>query len=364
MEIGGKPIGPGHPVYIVAEMSANHLGDLERAREIIYHAADAGADAVKLQCFKPEMLTLNSDRPEFCIDRGPWAGRRLYELYQEAYTPWEWFPGLQKLAHNVGIELFSSVLCKESVDYCISLGFPALKIPSFELVDLPLIRYAASRGKPLILSTGMATWLHEVGDAEEAARDGGCKDIVLLHCVSGYPTPASEARLNNLNVLYHYFPDDIVGLSDHSLGVAVSIAAVANSAHVIEKHLTLYRKDGGLDAGFSLEPSEFAAMVREAHMTESVFGTDEDRADSERSSLRFRRSLFAVEDIAEGEAFTECNVRSIRPADGLPPRHLPEILGRMAARQIQRGTPLTWGMIGGDCDASFKVPLDKPLDIK
>jgi len=345
MQIGDKRIGPGEPTYIVAELSANHRGDFDEAARLVEVAAAAGAAAVKLQLYTPDSLTLDSDAPPFRIT---WQGRErtFHDLYSEAATPWEWYPYLKKLAAQWKMACFASVFDKASVDFLESWLCPAYKIASFELVDTPLIRYAASKGKPMILSTGMATW-DEVDEADTAVRQGGCNEHVLLHCVSGYPASPSEMQLRNIYFLEAF--DVPIGLSDHTLGIAVPVAAVALGACMIEKHLTLSRAAGGPDAAFSLEPTEFAAMVEAVRIAEQARGEGgyyrDKLTESERDSLRYRRSLFVVADIAEGEPFTEANVRSIRPADGLPPKHIHDIMGRKAARAVKRGVPLDWSMV-------------------
>ena len=350
MNIAGREIGPGHPCYIVAELSANALGDFDRVVRLVEAAADAGADAVKLQLYTPDALTLDSDAPPFRIT---WQGqeRMLYDLYSEAATPWEWYPYLKKLAAQWKMACFASVFDKASVDFLESWLCPAYKIASFELVDTPLIRYAASKGKPVILSTGMATF-GEIARAVGTICEEGNNQIILLKCTSAYPASIGDANLRTMADMkgISTFPsisaELFIGLSDHTLGIAVPVAAVALGACMIEKHLTLSRAAGGPDAAFSLEPAEFAAMVQAVHEAERALGEVRyGPTESERGNLRFRRSLFIVADIAEGEPFTEANVRSIRPADGLPPKHIHDIIGRKAARAVKRGEPLDWSMV-------------------
>lgn len=342
MNIAGREIGLGHPCYIVAELSGNHRGDFDQAVHLVEVAAAAGADAVKLQLYTPDSLTLDSDASPFRIT---WQGqeRTLYDLYAEAATPWEWYADLKAIAERRGMACFASVFDKASVDYLEAHGCPAYKIASFELVDLPLIRYAANKGKPMILSTGMA-WRDEIIEAVDACYASGNRDVVVLHCISAYPAPVNEMRLRDMvdagEGLHVPF-----GLSDHSMFDTAPIMSVALGACMIEKHLTLRRSDGGPDRGFSLEPDEFAAMVRVVHVAEQSLSGDGRRSDLERDSLRYRRSLFVVADIAEGEPFSDANIRSIRPADGLPPKHLSTVLGRRAARDVMQGTPLSWGMV-------------------
>jgi N-acetylneuraminate synthase len=342
--IAGRPIGPGHPPFIIAELSGNHQGELARALALIDAAKAAGADAVKLQTYTADTLTLDHDGAPFRLSEGPWAGRTLHDLYREAATPWAWHAALFAHARRLGLIVFSAPFDPTAVAFLESFDPPAYKIASFELVDLPLIAVAARCRRPMILSTGLASG-DEVAEAVATARGAGCDQLLLLHCVSGYPTPPGEANLRRLSELAAGFAVPC-GLSDHTLGTAVAVAAVALGACVIEKHLTLARADGGPDAGFSLEPDEFARLSRDcrdawAALQPLLPGI----AGSERMSMAFRRSLFAVADIAAGERFTADNVRSIRPGDGLAPKRLPEVLGRRAACAIRRGTPLAWDLI-------------------
>lgn len=342
--IAGRGIGPGRPPYIIAEMSANHLGQIDRAFAIIDAAKDAGADAVKIQTYTADTITIDHDGPEFRIKGGLWDGRTLYDLYREAHTPWDWHPRLFEHARARGIALFSSPFDSTAIAFLENLDAPAYKIASFEIVDIPLIQRAASTGKPLVISTGMAG-MAEITEAVEAARDAGGGGIVLLHCVSGYPTPPEESNLLRLRSLAERF-DVLVGLSDHTLGTACAIAAVALGAVAIEKHLTLRRADGGPDSAFSLEPDEMHALVRDSRIAFAALGSGEEvRAASESGNALFRRSLYIVRDVAVGELFTGDNVRSIRPGLGLPPKHLPDVMGRRAVRAVKRGTPLSWDMV-------------------
>jgi N-acetylneuraminate synthase len=345
LSIDGRPIGADHSPYVIAELSGNHNGELSRALRMIEVAKETGADAVKLQTYTADTITIDYDGPGFRVEGGLWNGRSLHELYREAHTPWEWHPALFEHARKVGITCFSSPFDPSAVDLLEHLNAPAYKIASFELIDLPLIRYAAKRGKPLIMSTGMAT-ADEIAEAVAAARDGGAKDIVLLHCVSGYPTPAEDANLARIPALAasHDCP---IGLSDHTLTAETAVAAVALGAVLIEKHFTLRRAAGGPDAAFSLEPAEFTSLVKGTRTAYAALGrADYGRAESERDNVAFRRSLYAVKDIAEGEVLTVENVRSIRPGHGLPPKHLPELLGRRARRAIARGTPMSFDLVG------------------
>lgn len=343
-EIAGRPIGPDHPPYIVAELSGNHNGDLDRALTLIEMARDAGADAVKLQTYTADTITIDHDSPEFRITGGLWDGRSLHELYDEAHTPWAWHQALFDKARDVGITIFSAPFDGTAVDFLETLNVPAYKIASFEAVDLPLIARVAATGKPMIISTGMAN-RDEIGEAVTAARDAGCKDIVLLHCVSGYPAPPGDSNLRTIADIAERF-DAVVGLSDHTLGTAVSVAAVSLGATLIEKHVTLSRADGGPDSSFSLEPDELALLVSSCRDAWEALGTvDYERKESEAGNAIFRRSLYVVEDIAAGEIITDAHVRSIRPGFGLAPKHLPQILGRRAKTDIVRGTAVSWDLV-------------------
>lgn len=337
--IAGRPIGAEYPPYVIAELSGNHNGDIERAFALMAAAKEAGADAVKLQTYTADTLTIDHDGDDFRIKGGLWAGQTLYSLYQQAHTPWDWHPRLFAKARELGITLFSSPFDSSAIDLLEELGTPAYKIASFEIVDLPLIRCAAITGKPLIISTGMAD-LGEIGEMVAAARAAGANDLVLLHCVSGYPSQPTEANLRTIPHMSAAF-DVPVGLSDHSLGFAVAVASVPLGAVIIEKHLTLRRADGGPDAVFSLEPHELAMLVENCRTAwEAVGRVSYALTEGERGNVVFRRSLYVVEDIAAGEIFTERNIRSIRPGFGMPPKRLGDILGKRAARTLMRGTPL------------------------
>ena len=342
--IAGRSIGPAHPPYLVAEMSGNHNGEIERAFAIMEKAKHAGTNAVKLQTYTADTMTIDHDGPGFRIEGGPWGGRTLYELYCEAHTPWDWHEALFAKGRALGIAVFSTPFDASAVDYLEGLGAPAYKIASFEAVDPALIGKAAATGKPLIISTGMAD-LDEIGETVAAARSAGCRDLALLHCVSGYPTPPEDANLRTIPDLARRF-DVVVGLSDHSLGIGVAVASIALGAALVEKHVTLRRADGGPDAAFSLEPDEFAALCEGCRTAWAGLGrADYARQPSERDNVVFRRSLYVVEDVAAGEVLTERNVRAIRPGYGLKPKHLELVLGRRARVVIARGTPLDFELI-------------------
>jgi pseudaminic acid synthase len=345
IEIGGRRIGAGEPVYCIAEVSANHNQDFDKAVRIVQAAKDAGADAVKLQTYTPDTITIQSNRDCFLVGGGTlWDGRSLYDLYKEAYTPWEWQPKLKKVADDLGMQCFSSAFDASAVDFLENMNVPAHKVASFELVDLPLIQKMAATGKPLIMSTGMAT-VEEIEEAVTTARRAGATQIALLKCTSAYPAPAEEMNLRTIPELARRF-DVPVGLSDHTMGIAVPVAAVSLGACIIEKHLTLSRAVRGPDSAFSLEPEEFKAMVEGVRTAEKALGSVHFGV-SERESRSgvFRRSLFVVRDLKKGEPFTSENVRSIRPGDGLHTRHLAEVLGKTAALDIVRGTPLSWDLV-------------------
>lgn len=339
IQIGDRHIGPGHSPFIIAELSGNHQGSLEQALALIDAAADAGADAIKIQTYTADTITMQHDGPEFRIGGGLWAGRTLYDLYQEAHTPWDWHPALFAKAKSRGILLFSSPFDSSAIELLQSLDSPAYKIASFEINDIGLIQQAARTGKPIIISTGLAT-LAEIEEAVLAVRQArGCQ-LALLHCISGYPTPIEDCNLATLADLAHRFQIPI-GLSDHTIDHTASVTAVALGATIIEKHFTLDRKDGSVDAAFSLEPAEFAAMVQQIRRAHQAIGkVNYDLKPSETGGRAFRRSLYATADIAAGETFTATNVRSIRPGLGLHTRYLPQILGSIAKVDIAKGSAL------------------------
>ena len=341
ISIAGRPIGPGHEPYIICELSGNHNGSLSRAIELLEAAAATGADAIKIQSYTPDTITLDHDSPDFRIEGGLWDGQRLYDLYGEAQTPFEWHEPLFRRARELGVTLFSSPFDESAVDLLEELGTPAYKIASFEAIDLPLVAYCASKGKPMIISTGMAN-LEEIGDAVTTARESGCEELILLHCVSSYPAPDEQSNVRTVPDLAQRF-GVVSGLSDHTFGSAVSVASIALGGCVVEKHFTLRRADGGPDSAFSLEPDEFKALVEDCKRAGRALGeATYDLQGAERGSVQFRRSLYVVKDVAEGEAITRENVRSIRPGYGLAPRHLPDVLGKVAARDLKRGEPLDW----------------------
>lgn len=345
IRIGDDLIGPGQPTYVIAEMSGNHNRDFDRALALLRAAKTAGANAVKLQTYTADTMTLDRDDALFRIsDGGLWSGRTLHDLYREASMPWEWQPKLFAEAERLDITLFSAPFDDSAVDFLEEMGMPAYKIASFEIVDLPLIERVARTGKPMFVSTGMAT-REEISEAVVAARSAGARDIVLLKCTSAYPAEPDDMNLLTIAELASTFGVP-VGLSDHTLGIGVPIAAVALGACAVEKHFTLRRTDGGPDAAFSLEPAELTAMIDQIRIAErAIGGVRYGAGDAERGNLIFRRSLFVVEDVRSGELLTAQNVRSIRPGNGLAPKHLPDVLGRPAARDIKRGTPLSWDLV-------------------
>jgi N-acetylneuraminate synthase len=344
--IAGRAIGPAHPPYVIAEMSGNHNGDIERAFAIMEAAKQAGADALKMQTYTADTITIDHDGPGFTIKGTAWEGRTLHDLYNEAHTPWDWHEPIFGRARELDIPVFSSPFDFTAIELLEGLGAPAYKIASFEAIDIPLIEKAASTGKPLIISTGLAD-REEIAEAIAAARKAGGQSPAILHCISTYPTKYEDCNLRVLPVMAEVF-GTAVGFSDHTNGTAAAVAAVALGACIIEKHLTLSRADGGPDAAFSLEPDEFKTMVADCRLAHAARGHGRlERATAEDGLMVFRRSLYAVEDIAAGEEFTERNVRSIRPSYGLPPKFLPEVLGRPARRALARGTPLSWDAVKG-----------------
>ena len=346
IEIAGRKIGAGHPPYVICELSGNHNGSLDRCLSMVDAAADTGCDAIKIQTYTADTITLDVDRPEFKIHGGLWDGRSLYELYEEAHTPFEWHAAIFERARKRGVTIFSSPFDETAVDLLAGLDAPAYKIASFEAVDLPLIRYAASQGKPLIISTGMAN-LTEIETARNTALEAGAPGVLLLHCVSSYPATFADANVRTVADMAARFGCPI-GLSDHTPGTAASVAAVSVGACAVEKHFTLARADGGPDAAFSLEPAEFKALVDDTKNAWASLGRAHyDVLGAEQGSLLFRRSLYVTADVPAGAVLTRDNVRSVRPGNGLPPADLDKILGRPAARALTRGEPLAWDMVGG-----------------
>ena len=344
--IGRREIGPHVRPFVIAEMSGNHNQSLDRALAIVEAAAAAGAHAVKLQTYTADTMTLDIDEGAFRIEdpSSLWAGKKLYELYQLAYTPWEWHAPIMARAAALGMECFSTPFDETAVDFLESLGVAAYKVASFENTDLPLIRKIANCGKPMIVSTGMAS-VAELDESVRAAREAGCRDIVLLKCTSTYPASPQNTHLRTLPHLRALFGCE-VGLSDHTMGVGAAVAAVALGATVIEKHFTLARADGGVDSAFSLEPAELASLVIETERAWQALGEVRYGAsEAEKQSLLHRRSLYITKDIKCGEAFTRDNVRAIRPGLGLPPKHIDEVLGRAASADLKRGTPLAWAWV-------------------
>lgn len=341
MQINGVSIGEGCPPYIIAELSANHNGRLDTALKIIEEAKKAGANAVKLQTYTADTITLNADSDEFKIHGGLWDGRTLYDLYLEAQMPWEWHSTLFQHARDVGITIFSSPFDNTAVDLLEDLNAPAYKIASFEAIDLPLIRYVAGTGKPMIISTGMAD-TEEIQEAIDAARSGGCKELAILHCVSGYPAPAADYNLRTLADMKSRF-GLVTGLSDHTLDNTTAIASVALGASIIEKHFTLDRAGGGPDDSFSLQPPELAALCRDAKTVHAALGqVDYGYKSSEQGNVKFRRSLYFVKAIKAGQVIGQDCVRSVRPGYGLAPKYMDQVVGKVAKRDIFVNTPVTF----------------------
>jgi len=346
IKIGNHIIGQGHKPFVIAEMSGNHNQSIERAKEIIKAAADTGAHAIKLQTYTPDTLTINIKKGLFYIndEKSLWHGQTLYDLYKVAYTPWEWHAELFEYALSKNIIAFSSPFDETAVDFLENLNVPAYKIASFENNHLPLLRKVAETGKPVVVSTGLST-VAGIYEAVTTLREAGCKDLILLKCTSSYPSSPANSNLLTIPHMRELFGCH-VGLSDHTMGIGVPLAAVALGAVVVEKHFTLRRADGGVDSIFSLEPEELKALVVESERGFQGLGrVSYDILESEKSSLRFKRSVYIVEDVKEGETFTEKNVRIIRPGDGLHPRYLPDILQRNASRAIEKGTPSSWDII-------------------
>lgn len=343
-EIAGRKIGPDHAPYIIAELSANHNGKLSKALELIEAAAATGADAIKIQTYTADTMTIPHDSEEFQIRGGLWDGYQLHQLYKEAYTPFEWHAEMFAKARDLGITIFSTPFDNTAVDLLAGLDAPAYKIASFEVIDLPLIKYVARQGKPMIISTGMAN-LGEIQEAVETARGNGAKALALLHCTSSYPAPIEQANVRTVPHLGQAF-GVVSGLSDHAPGSAACVASTVLGGSIIEKHFTIARADGGPDAAFSLEPDEFKKLVDDCKSAWSALGSiSYSLAEAERANTRFRRSIYAVKPIKAGQALTAENIRVIRPGFGLPPKHMPNLIGRTAARDIAYGEALTWSAI-------------------
>ncbi|PWB52452.1 MAG: pseudaminic acid synthase [Candidatus Methanoperedenaceae archaeon] len=345
LEIGNRYIGNDNPVFIIAELSANHLQDFDLAAKTITAMKEAGADAVKLQTYTPDTLTIDCDNEYFRIKQGTlWNGRTLYQLYKEAYTPWEWQPELKKFAEDLGLIFFSSPFDKTSVDFLERMNVPAYKVASFEITDIPLIEYIASRGKPVIISTGIAT-LSDIEEAVNACKRAGNNQIALLKCTSEYPALLEDVNVRTIPNLKETF-NVVVGLSDHTLGIEVPLAAVSLGARIIEKHFTIDRELGGPDSAFSLEPAEFREMVTSIRNVEKALGEIKyELSDRIVKSRDFSRSLFVVTDMKAEDIFTEINIKSIRPGFGLHPKYLRKIMGKKAIVDIKKGTPLDWNLI-------------------
>lgn len=343
MKIAHRAIGPDHPPFVIAEMSGNHNQSLERALAIVDAAAAAGAHALKLQTYTADTMTIDRGDGEFFIGdpNSLWQGKSLYKLYEEAHTPWEWHAPIFERARAHGLLAFSTPFDETAVDFLETLDVPCYKIASFEMTDLPLIRKVAATGKSMIVSTGMAS-LGEIEETVRAAREAGCRDLVLLKCTSTYPASPENTHLRTIPVLRQAF-DCEIGLSDHTMGVGAAIAAVALGATVVEKHFTLARADGGVDSAFSLEPAELSLLVTETERAwQALGGVRWGGTPAEEKSRVFRRSLYVVQDIRAGEAFNRQNIRPIRPGLGLPPKYLEQVLGKTARRDLPKGTPLTW----------------------
>ena len=347
IRIANRAIGAGASPYVIAELSANHNGAFESALHLIESAAKAGADAIKLQTYTADTLTLDCDSEEFRISGGLWNGKTLYQLYQEAHTPWDWHSELFDHAEKLGITIFSSPFDRTAVDFLENLNCPAYKIASFESVDLALIRYAASTGKPIIISTGMSDF-DEIQESIEAAREAGCTELAILHCVSGYPAPPADYNLRTIPDMISQF-GLVTGLSDHTLGTATAITSIALGASILEKHFTLDRGRGGPDDSFSLEPPELASLCRDAREAwASLGGVNYARKSSEEKNMQFRRSLYFVRDLNEGDQITEDSIRSVRPGFGLAPKYFDAVLGRTLNRSVRANTPVRWDEINGE----------------
>ncbi|MDA0406792.1 pseudaminic acid synthase [Vibrio alginolyticus] len=344
ISINGRKIGPNHSPYIIAELSANHNGDINRAFQIMEEAKKAGADAIKLQTYTHETITMDCDSEEFQIHGGLWDGQTLYELYKGAHMPWDWHMPLFEKARELGITIFSSPFDFSAVELLEELNAPAYKIASFEVIDLPLIKRVAQTGKPMIISTGMANQ-EEIAEAIKTAKDNGCQELVVLHCVSGYPAPAEQYNLRTIADIAERF-DVLAGLSDHTIDNATAVTSIALGACLIEKHVTMDRNGGGADDSFSLEPLELQALCKDTKTAWQALGkVNYERTEAEKGNVKFRRSLYVVKDVKAGEVLTAENVRSIRPGFGLAPRYYEEVIGKRVKSDISRGTPLSFDYI-------------------
>jgi N-acetylneuraminate synthase len=347
INIAGREISQRMPPYVIAEISANHNGNIDRAMQSILAAKEAGACAVKIQTYTPDTMTIDVDKDDFKITQGLWKGYNLYQLYGEAYTPFEWHETLFKYAKKVGVTLFSSPFDESAVDLLSALDAPAFKVASFELVDIPLIRYIAKQGKPMLMSTGMASY-NEIGEALEAARSDGCKEIGLFHCISSYPAPMAQANLRSIISLRDEFNVQ-VGLSDHTLGNTAAVVATSLGASLIEKHFTISREQKGPDSEFSIEPAELSQLISATQEAFSGLGSgEEERQDAERQNLRFRRSLYFVKPLKKGEIIQSEHVRRIRPGFGLPPKFLNDVLGKFVSTDVAVGDRVSWEILKGN----------------
>lgn len=344
LTINGREIGAGHRPFIIAEVSANHNGSIDRALETIAAAAEMGADAVKIQTYTPDSMTIDCDKSDFVIDGGLWDGYKLYDLYKEAYTPYEWHEAMFAKAKELGITLFSTPFDEAAADLLDELGAPAYKIASFEAIDLPLVAYVARTGKPMIISTGMAS-LDEIAEAVATARENGCEQLALLHCISSYPTPVDQSNLLMIQDLGRRF-DVVAGLSDHSLGTAVAVAGVALGASIVEKHFQLDRDESGPDSAFSIVPEELRELCESTLIAwQSLGRVSYERASAEAANLRFRRSIYFVENLKAGDVIERDSIRRIRPGYGLAPKHFDELIGRRVRVDVERGDPVSWDSI-------------------
>ncbi|MCC5792243.1 MAG: pseudaminic acid synthase [Legionellaceae bacterium] len=345
LHINGQKIGDDSPPYIIAELSANHNGNLDKALQLIKLAKDCGADAVKIQTYRPDTITLKCNREEFIVRGGIWDGKTLYDLYEEAHTPWEWHPALFDYAREIGITIFSSPFDQSAVDLLEELNTPAYKIASFEAIDLPLIRYVARTGKPMIISTGMAN-SEEIEEAINAAREGGCRELAILHCVSGYPAPAADYNLRTIADMIQRF-GLVTGLSDHTLDNTTAITSIAMGASIIEKHFTLDRNAGGPDDSFSLEPKDLQQLCQDSKTAWQALGSvDYGQKSSEKANVQFRRSLYYVRDVEKGTVLATTMIRSVRPGYGISPKFIDDVIGRPLLKRVHKNSPVKFEDFG------------------